>query len=280
MDSSIDEAIAKAKAQATRLPAIINARKLTMSDLESSSLDVESWLQVDKYGLHLDKSQEALEALLVEIDLNEIVPVYMVRFGKNPPNYCRSYDGVTTFGSPKPWELTVREGQHLDADCRGQYSAVEIPMTLTEAVELKRDRKTVEGGTRIGYTTSITGYRPFQKFWNECEKKGLTDAVVTSSLTRPARATATSGAWSSTRSSNEMLGDRRRHQGCRRPPPRQGFHERRAARPARGAGMPAATCLPSVIGPARGQDPRSSRRSFRSAEGVLRNHLLCRRGLS
>ena len=71
-----------------------------------------------------------------------------VRFGKNPPNYCRSYDGVTTFGSPKPWELTVREGQHLDADCRGQYSAVEIPMTLTEAVELKRDRKTVEGGTR------------------------------------------------------------------------------------------------------------------------------------
>ncbi|MGB8139554.1 MAG: hypothetical protein WCF52_03585, partial [Pseudolabrys sp.] len=51
-------------------------------------------------------------------------------------------------------------------------------MTLTEAVELKRDRKTVEGGTRIGHTTSITGYRPFQKFWNECEKKDLTDTVV------------------------------------------------------------------------------------------------------
>src|SRR4051812_2107215 len=91
MDSSIDDAIAEAKAQASRLPAIINARKLTMSDLEASSLDVQSWLQVDKYGLHLDKSQEALEALLVEIGLNEIVPVYMVRFGKNPPNYCRSY---------------------------------------------------------------------------------------------------------------------------------------------------------------------------------------------
>ena len=38
---SIDEAIAKAKAQASRLPAIINARKLTMSDLEIGSLDVE-----------------------------------------------------------------------------------------------------------------------------------------------------------------------------------------------------------------------------------------------
>src|SRR3954468_24348663 len=113
MDSLIDDAITKAKSQAVRLPAIIPIRKLSMADLEASSLDVQSWLQVDKYGLHLDKSQEALEALLVEIDLSEIVPVYMVRFGKNPPNYCRSYDGVTTFGSPKPWELTVREGQHL-----------------------------------------------------------------------------------------------------------------------------------------------------------------------
>ena len=50
MNSPIDDAIAEAKAQASRLPAIINARKLTMSDLEASSLDVESWLQVDKYG--------------------------------------------------------------------------------------------------------------------------------------------------------------------------------------------------------------------------------------
>jgi hypothetical protein len=161
MDSPIDDAIAEAKAQASRLPVVVNApaRKLTMSDLEAGSLDVESWLQVDKYGLHLDKSQEALEAIEVEIDMSEIVPVYMVRFGKNPPNYCRSYDGVTTFGSPKPWEFTLREAQHLDADCRGQYPAVEIPMTLIDGVELKRDRKTIEGGTRIGYTTSITGPR-------------------------------------------------------------------------------------------------------------------------
>ena len=177
MDSPIDDAIAEAKAQASQLPAV-PIRKLTMFDLEVGSLDVESWLQVDRYGLHLDRSQEALEALMVEIDLTEIVPLYMVRFCKNPPNYCKSYDGVMTFGSPKLWELTLREAQHLDPDCRGQYSAVEIPMTLIDGVELKRDRKTIEGGTRIGYTTSITGYRPFQKFWNECEKKGLTEAVI------------------------------------------------------------------------------------------------------
>jgi hypothetical protein len=208
------------------------------------SLDVESWLQVDKYGLHLDKSQEALEALFVEIDLNEIVPVYMVRFGKNPPNYCRSYDGVTTFGSPKPWELTVREGQHLDADCRGQYSAVEIPMILTEAVELKRDRKTVEGGTRIGYTTSITGYRPFQKFWNECEKKGLTDAVVKVKLAYETRKS-NGNEWGVV-TYEQMLSDWRRHQGCRRPPPWQGFHERRAARPAGRTRVPATTNLKAL----------------------------------
>jgi hypothetical protein len=177
MDSPIDDAIAEAKAQAFQLPAI-PIRKLTMFDLEVGSLDVESWLQVDRYGLHLDRSQEALDALMVEIDLTEIVPLYMVRFGKNPPSYCKSYDGATTFGSPKLWELTLREAQRQDPDCRGQYSAVEIPMMLIDGVELKRDRKTIEGGTRIGYTTSITGYRPFLKFWNECEKKGLTEAVI------------------------------------------------------------------------------------------------------
>lgn len=176
----IDEAIAKAKAQTPdRLPAPLTpVRRLTMHDLEVGSLDVTSWLQVDKYGLHIDKSQEALETLLVEIDVTEIVPVYMVRFGKNPPIYRRSYDGVTTYGLPKLWELTVHEAQSIDADCRGQYRAVEIPMTLIKMVELKRDRKTIDAGTRVGYTTSITGYRSFQKFWRVCEKKRLTEAVT------------------------------------------------------------------------------------------------------
>jgi hypothetical protein len=47
MDSPIDDAIAEAKAQAAQLPAI-PIRKLTMFDLEAGSLDVESWLQVDR----------------------------------------------------------------------------------------------------------------------------------------------------------------------------------------------------------------------------------------
>ena len=53
MDSPIDDAIAEAKAQASRLPVIVPVRRLSMSDLEAGSLDVESWLQVD-----IDKSQE------------------------------------------------------------------------------------------------------------------------------------------------------------------------------------------------------------------------------
>jgi hypothetical protein len=167
-----------------------------MFDLEVGSPDVESWLQVDRYGLHLDRSQEALEALMVEIDLTEIVPLYMVRFGKNPPNYCKSYDGVMTFGSPKLWELTLREAQRLDPDCRGQYSAVEIPMTLIDGVELKRDRKTIEGGTRIGYTTSITGYRPSRSSGTSARRLAWpTRSSRSGSAMRPARATATSRAW-------------------------------------------------------------------------------------
>jgi hypothetical protein len=166
--SLIEQAIARVKIENT----------LTMADMTSTCIDVESWLQVDKYGLHLDKSQEAIEFLEVEIDLSEVAPVYMVRFGKNPPTYRKSYDGVTTFGSSKPWQLTVQEAQALDPECKGQYAAVEIPMRLLETVELKRDKKTIERQTRIGHTTSVTNYRLFQRFWNECQKEGLAGAVV------------------------------------------------------------------------------------------------------
>jgi hypothetical protein len=166
--SLIEQAIARVKIGTT----------LTMADITSTSIDVESWLQVDKYGLHLDKSQEAIESLDVEIDLSEVAPIYMVRFGKNPPIYRKSYDGVTTFGWSKPWELTVQEAQALDSECKGQYAAVEIPMRLLEAVELKRDKKTIERQTRIGHTTSVTNYRLFQRFWNACQKQGLAGTVV------------------------------------------------------------------------------------------------------
>ena len=85
--SLIEQAIARVKTENT----------LTMADMTSTSIDVESWLQVDKYGLHLDKSQEAIESLEVEIDLSEVAPIYMVRFGKNSadlPEILRRYHHV------------------------------------------------------------------------------------------------------------------------------------------------------------------------------------------
>ena len=67
--------------------------------------------------------------------MNEVVLCYMLRYGKKPPNYRKSYDGVTTVGSNKPWEVSIREAQSFDPECRGQYSAAEIPMTLTAGRE-------------------------------------------------------------------------------------------------------------------------------------------------
>ena len=183
LTSTIDQAIAAAKAQATAITQTAGvpatpARKLTMNDLDAGSIDVAGWLQVDEYGLHLLKTKDIFEELIVEIDLDEVVPCKTVRFGKNPAQYRKTYDGVMTFGSSKPWEVTLREAQSIDPTCKGEYASVEIPMVLTSDAALPKGGKTVEAGSRIGYAPSITGFKNFKKFWDLCQEKGLTGEVV------------------------------------------------------------------------------------------------------
>lgn len=175
IDIAIDAAKAAALAAAPQggaVAAAVPGRKLQMADLAGSSMDVTSWLQVNEYGLTIDKSSTLLSELTVEIDMTAVVPVFMVRYGKSPAQYKKSYDGHTTFGSPKPWEAQLAEAQRLDATCKGQYSTVEVPMKLIGDVVLDKDKKTVPSGTMIGHTPSVTGFKPFMKFYNELEKAG------------------------------------------------------------------------------------------------------------
>jgi hypothetical protein len=181
--TSIADAIAQAKSQANSVPAavvenvaapsIVPGRRLTMADLGAQSVTVDNWLQVTEHGIQVAKSADLLDSIDVEIDMNEIVLCYMVRYGKKPPNYRKSYDGVTTVGSSKPWEVTIREAQTFDPECRGQYSAAEIPMTLTGDLNLPKEKKVIEAGTRTGYTTSVTAFAEFQRFYNEVERADL-----------------------------------------------------------------------------------------------------------
>ena len=122
-------------------------RKLTMADLGAQSVNVDNWLQVTEHGIQIAKSVDLLDLIDVEIDMNEVVLCYMLRYGKKPPNYRKSYDGVTTVGSNKPWEVSIREAQSFDPECRGQYSAAEIPMTLTADVNLPKEKKVIAAGT-------------------------------------------------------------------------------------------------------------------------------------
>lgn len=178
--TSIDEAIAQAKASASAMTTTsvpqVPVRKLTMDDLDAGSIDVASWMQVDEYGLHLAKTKDVFETLDVEIDLDEVVALLSVRFGKTPVQYRKTYDGVTTFGSGKAWEVTLREATQLDPTCKGAYSSAEIPMTLLNDVVLPKstsDTKKLEAGTRVGHAPSVTGFKNWKKFWDSCVEKGL-----------------------------------------------------------------------------------------------------------
>jgi hypothetical protein len=182
LSTSIDDAIAAAKASANAMtPAAISggslpatpARKLTMADLDAGSIDVATWLQVDEYGLHLAKTKDTFETIDFEIDLDEVVACLTVRYGKNPAQYKKSYDGVTTFGSGESWEVTLRKAQSIDSTCRGAYSSAEVPMVLVNDVTLvKGEGKKIEAGTRVGFAPSVTGFKNFKRFWDEAVEKG------------------------------------------------------------------------------------------------------------
>lgn len=170
IDDQIREAMEKAK---NAVPATVaqNAntavanlpagKPKTWEDAENeSSIAVDHYLKVDKYGLHVGDDKAAFDDMLVEITLGEVRLGDGVRFtagGKT--SYEKTYDSVrSTTG--KPWAEVLQRAQELDPGCRGAYPLAEIPMRLLEPLKLKQGDP-VEKGKRVGYTTSITGYKSF-----------------------------------------------------------------------------------------------------------------------
>lgn len=186
LDAQINEAIAGAK-QAAVVPvqssggnvAVLPAGKpKTWDEAEAeASMAVDHYLKVDKYGLHVGDDKAQFDDMAVTIKLSEVILGDSVRYtagGKT--TYHKTYDGVRAVNG-KPWAEVVQTAQQMDPNCKGDYPMAEIPMTLTESLKLKSG-DVVEAGKRIGYTTSITGYKTFIAWAKEARAAYGEDAAV------------------------------------------------------------------------------------------------------
>lgn len=141
------------------------ARPVSMMEmLAEGGMTVKAYMKVDKPGFTIGSDTSVYhKEFPVEFRLGDAKPFYGIRFG-NPAKYLRSIDRVTETRSRRPWTAALEEAQRLDPKCKGDYRAVEIPFTVLADIQDANKKVLVSEGESIGWTSSITNWKPFEEF--------------------------------------------------------------------------------------------------------------------
>lgn len=149
----------------TRAVALV---KPTMDDfIDGGGMDVDAYFRVKAEGFRIgDDMQGLVDELTVEIDLSEITPIYSFRCEVGgQTKFIKSYDGAQTSDN-KPFQAEVDRLTRVGEKPSGIYQSAEIPVVLLDDVAdtKKGSSVVIEAGTRVGYTPSVTAFKPFQSF--------------------------------------------------------------------------------------------------------------------
>jgi len=214
MTSAIQNAIARAKEAAagaaasapanlpatapqagTNVPAV-PGRTLSMDDIAGRGISVDSWIGVKEFGILAGKDRTLVPSVVVALDMHELAVHLAVKFG-NPPVYYKSYDGVTC-AQGGSWADAVAKCMKSDPGNKGEYRAVDLPMTVLESVilEEKKQKKTVlEVGERIGHSTSTTNWRNWETFYKELVRANLHHSILKVELGYEAKSNPAGNRW-------------------------------------------------------------------------------------
>ena len=161
-----------------------NPMQMSMENFMAMGLAVDVWLKPDYTGMTIGEDTTPVEFLDVEIDMTEnvgFVLVMAIRYGANPVKYNFTKDFVTDKDG-QPWNNALMAAYSIDPSVN-PYRAVQIPMTvLAEAKNLK-GTVVAEAGSRMGYTTSVTGWSAWLDFYQQVLKAGLLNQRVAVRLT-------------------------------------------------------------------------------------------------
>ena len=143
------------------------------SFLKSGGISPDKWIQVKDTGLKLDKNEKAaIEEFEGTIDFANVKLFQGLRVSLpgNKYEYIKTYDGKTESRSGQNWNAAV-----ADANARAQspntpYRGADILIVLDN--DVKQGGTTIPAGTKLGYTTSITGFGAFQSFLGTLVNEG------------------------------------------------------------------------------------------------------------
>lgn len=140
--------------------------------LTGGGIRPDKWIQVKDVGVRLDKEEKAFVTEFVgDLDLSTVQLFWGSRaeFAGGTVAYTKSYDGKTTVKG-EPFHAVLAEFKANSLKNADPYRGADILVTLTE--DVVQGKTTVAAGTKVGYSTSITGFAPFQSFLGEMKKAG------------------------------------------------------------------------------------------------------------
>lgn len=141
------------------------AAAMTLEDLAAGSMSVDAYLKVSYYGFTVGDDPTLFKSAKVKIRPEEVFPHKSIRITvANKTTYFRSANGQTELRSGKPWAQVKADAAKADPKCTGDYDAADVPFTLLEDLKDASGKVILEAGKRVGYTTSITGMKPFRDF--------------------------------------------------------------------------------------------------------------------
>ena len=158
--------------------------EMTMDRFMEMGLAVDAWLKPDFQGMTIGENAVAVMHVDVEIDMTEkkgFTLIQALRYGENPVRYDYTTDNMVSKDGT-PWLQVLGAAYAVDPTVQ-PYRAAQIPMTVIEdAVNLKNE-VVAKVGTRLGYTTSVTGWAPFEALYRECARQNILGQKVIVRLT-------------------------------------------------------------------------------------------------
>lgn len=168
------------------------AKPSMTSFVESGGMSVDNYLAMDKVGFQAGDMEGYFKEAIVELDMSSVIPIYQSRGevgGKT--TFLKSYDGVTT-STGQNFANAVAH-QQATSKSTGVYPTAEIPCELLE--DITDGSVTIEAGSTIGITPSLTGFKEFQSFVKSLTKSGLQDAVLKVRVKHKQRSNANNNKW-------------------------------------------------------------------------------------
>jgi hypothetical protein len=168
------------------------AAAVSLDDLmNQGGMSVKGFIKVDKTGFMFGTDMSAFGELDVAVVINEAQPHFALRYTiGDKTTYLKSYNRVTDSRSGKSWAQCIADAQKLDAKCRGDYPAVDVPVVIATEVVSQREKGKVlaEVGDRFGITTSVTNFNLFKEFIAAATRAGYSrDQVLAGKLEHEAR---------------------------------------------------------------------------------------------